>query len=128
MKIHPFPRSSLTKIVGPLDVGKVFACVGTVQALASLIRPIYNEIYLATLEWHAGFVYCIACAIIVGLIFSSVYVYVFMRINHPGLLHPEREEGNGEDNDGFDGNKEVEAIEALESAVVGSQPQDTKGG
>ncbi len=47
-------RSALSKIVGETDVGKVFACVGAIQAAVGLISPIYNLIYIATYEWHEG--------------------------------------------------------------------------
>ena len=53
-------RSTVSKIVGSDDVGKVFACIGAVQAGARLLSPLYNLLYLATLDWYIGFVFCIS--------------------------------------------------------------------
>jgi len=72
-------RSTLTKIVGEKDVGKVFACVGAIQALVGLFSPLYSLIYRNTLEWHPGFVYCISCTVLALMLVLTLYAYIFMR-------------------------------------------------
>jgi len=72
-------RSALTKIVGERDVGKVFACVGAIQALVGLVSPVYQLIYRATYDWHLGFVYCISCTILSLMLALTIYVFFFLK-------------------------------------------------
>ena len=68
-------RAALTKLVGGQDVGKVFACVGVVQAGSGFISPLYNLIYLETLDWHPGMPYCVAEMLLIFLIALSLYCW-----------------------------------------------------
>lgn len=72
-------RSALTKAVGPLEVGRVFACVGAMGAVVTLINPMYQAVYSATIEWYFGFVYCIADMVSILMIVISLYMCLFMR-------------------------------------------------
>ncbi len=78
-------RSALTKIVGEKDVGKVFACVGAIQAFVGLVSPIYQKIYSATYEWHLGFVYCVSCSLLLLMLTLTLYVFWFMKRNEKRL-------------------------------------------
>ena len=72
-------RSAMTKVVGPNEVGRIFACVGISGAVVQLIKPMYEKIYSATLDWYFGFVYCISDMITLTLMAMAVYIYFFMR-------------------------------------------------
>ena len=72
-------RVTLTKLVEPDEVGKVFACIGALQAGINLISPLYNLIYAATLEWHLGFVYCLSETLLVGMIIAAMYSYFYIK-------------------------------------------------
>ena len=72
-------RSAMTKAVGPKEVGRIFACVGISGAVVQLIKPLYEKIYSATLDWYFGFVYCISDMITLTLIAMAVYVYFYMK-------------------------------------------------
>merc|ERR1711892_912944 len=72
-------RSSLTKIVGSADVGKVFAAVGSLQAVMGFASPIFNIIYINTLDFYVGSVYLVVCGIFVVLLALLGYTYCFLR-------------------------------------------------
>lgn len=80
-------RAALTKIVGNQDTGKVFACIGVVQAGSGFIYPLYNVIYLNTLDSHAGMSYCVSETLIIILIALSIYSW--FRIRKFNKTHPE---------------------------------------
>lgn len=72
-------RATLTKIVGPLDVGKVFACVAAVQALSDLASPLYNIVYIASIEWHLGMTYCISATLLMVMLVVCTYTFFFLK-------------------------------------------------
>merc|ERR1712079_472261 len=72
-------RSALSKIVGEKDVGKVFACVGAIQALVGLLSPIYQLIYRATYDWYLGFVYVVAGSVLCIMLVQVIYVFFFLK-------------------------------------------------
>jgi len=72
-------RSTLTKIVGSEDVGKVFAAVGSLQALMGFASPIFNIIYINTLDTYVGLVYLIAAGIDAFLLILLAYIFFFLR-------------------------------------------------
>ena len=87
-------RSALTKIVGSGDVGKIFACVALVQAGSGLISPLYNIIYLNTLEWHVGFIYCINEILLIIMITASCYCTIRLSRYNERLAKSELEKIN----------------------------------
>lgn len=72
-------RAALTKIVGGNDVGKIFACIGVVQAGAGFISPLYNIIYLNTLDWHFGLIYCLNEVILIFMVTGAFYAGLKIR-------------------------------------------------
>jgi len=72
-------RSALTKLVGSSDTGKVFACVGAIQAIVGFLSPIYNLIYRATYDIYIGFVYGLSCSILAIMFCFTMYVNLYMR-------------------------------------------------
>ena len=72
-------RSTMTQIVGPSDVGKVFAAVGSLQALMGFASPIFNLIYIYTLDTYLGMVYIIICGIYALLLALLLYTLVFLK-------------------------------------------------
>ena len=69
----------MTKIVGPSDVGKVFAAVGSLQALMGFASPIFNLIYINTLDTYLGMVYIIICGIYALLLALLFYTLTFLK-------------------------------------------------
>lgn len=72
-------RSAMTKVVGPKEVGRVFACVALSAGVVQLIKPMYEKIYSATLDWYFGFVFCISDMITIVMICLAVYVFIYMK-------------------------------------------------
>lgn len=72
-------RSTLSKIVGEKDVGKVFACIGAIQAIFGLMSPIYQYIYKATYDFYLGFVYVVAMGILSLMLAQTIYVFFFLK-------------------------------------------------
>ena len=57
-------RSQITKLIGPLETGKVFAFMGALQALAPLVgRPLFGLLYHHTVR-EAPFAFLCVCAAI----------------------------------------------------------------
>merc|ERR1719351_504170 len=71
-------RSGLTKIIGPQDIGKVFACVASMQAIVELFGPVYHAIYLGTIDWYPGFAYCVSAFVLIFMIMMTVYCRWFV--------------------------------------------------
>jgi len=71
-------RSGLTKIIGPQDIGKVFACVASVQAIVELFGPVYHAIYLGTIDWYPGFAYCVSAFVLIFMIVMTIYCRWFV--------------------------------------------------
>jgi hypothetical protein len=86
-------------LVGADDIGKVFACIGALQTSVSLISPLYNLMYVATLEWHLGFVYCFSETILLVMIAVAAYTYFYIRKYGPKEVCAKDENGN--ENHGF---------------------------
>ncbi|XP_059088745.1 uncharacterized protein LOC131884867 [Tigriopus californicus] len=72
-------RATLTKIVGTLDVGKVFACVAAVQALSDLASPLYNIVYIASIDWHLGMSFCISATLLLVMLVVCIYANFFLK-------------------------------------------------
>lgn len=72
-------RSSMTKIVGEGDVGAVFACVGSLQAVFGFLSPLYNKLYAATLDWNPGAVYLVASGFYILMILIALYILIFLK-------------------------------------------------
>lgn len=72
-------RSSMTKIVGEGDVGAVFACVGSLQAVFGFLSPLYNKLYAATLDWNPGAVYLVASGFYLLMILIALYILIFLK-------------------------------------------------
>ena len=69
----------MTKIVGPSDVGKVFAAIGSLQACMGYASPIFNLIYIYTLDTYLGMVYIIICGIYALLLALLFYTLTFLK-------------------------------------------------
>ena len=65
--------------------GKIYACVAILQAVVEFASPLYNLIYVATLEWYLGFVYAILCVVLTMQLGMTSYMYVFMKIRNRKL-------------------------------------------
>ena len=85
-------RSTLSKLVGPDDVGKIFACIGVVQAAGRLVIPIYSMIYMATVEWYPAFVYCLMNGLIMLTLLGCIYCY--LKVKKLKLYEEEKKEEN----------------------------------
>ena len=72
-------RSSVSKMVGSDDVGKVFACIGAVKAIAQLFSPIYNLLYLATFDWYIGFVFCLSETMFLAMLAITIMCYFLIK-------------------------------------------------
>ncbi len=72
-------RAALTKIVGKKDVGKAFAVIGSVAAVANFIAPLYNVVYNLSLDGYLGTAYCIVAGLVAVNICTSGYAYFHMR-------------------------------------------------
>ena len=72
-------RACLTKVVDKDDIGKVFACVGAVQAMVGFLNPLYNLIYQETYDWHPGFCYCLSLTVLCFMISMTAYGSWFYR-------------------------------------------------
>merc|ERR1711953_758706 len=72
-------RSSMTKIVGEGDVGAVFACVGSLQAVFGSLSPLYNKLYAATLDSNPGAVYLVASGFYLLMILIALYILIFLK-------------------------------------------------
>merc|ERR1711894_768342 len=71
-------RSGLTKIIDHQDIGKVFACVASMQAIVELFGPVYHAIYLGTIDWYPGFAYCVSALVLIFMIAMTVYCRWFV--------------------------------------------------
>jgi len=71
-------RSSLSKLAGTADIGKVFAAVGALQALMGFASPVFNIIYVHTLDSFIGTVYLVTTGICVIIIALLIYCYFFL--------------------------------------------------
>ena len=89
--------SLLWKLSG--DSGAIFACVGSMQAIAGFFNPVYNKIYntvkrrknlnrmlliifhvlFQTLGWNPGAVYLVPCGFYFVILIILVYCLVFLR-------------------------------------------------
>jgi len=72
-------RSSMTKIVGQSDVGAIFACVAAGQAISGFATPLYNKIYVATMDWNVGTVYLVPCGIFAIMLSILIYCLLFLK-------------------------------------------------
>lgn len=72
-------RSIMTKIVDPMEVGRVFACTAAIGAFATLANPIYQAVYSATLQWYFGFIYCISDMVLIVALVTAIYIHLFLR-------------------------------------------------
>ena len=41
--------------------------------MVGLVGPLYNILYLATLDWHPGFAYCVSSVILIVMILMTIY-------------------------------------------------------
>ena len=41
--------------------------------MVGLVGPLYNILYLATLDWHPGFAYCVSSIILIVMILMTIY-------------------------------------------------------
>merc|ERR1712241_511852 len=67
-----------TKIVGRQDIGKVFACIASIQSVVELVGPVYHLIYLGTIDWYPGFAYCVSAFILIIMIVLTIYCRWFL--------------------------------------------------
>ena len=72
-------RSGLSKLVDESDVGKVLSLISCVNGLLNMIGPTYNIVYVETLDWHPGFIYCVASVFLVYEMSVALYVGFFLR-------------------------------------------------
>jgi len=72
-------RSSMTKLVGPGDVGKVFACVGSLQAITGFASPLYNLLYISTMDTFIGTVYAISAGVFGLQLLLLGYINFFLK-------------------------------------------------
>jgi len=72
-------RSALSKLVSSNDTGKVFACIGAIQAIVGFLSPIYSLIYRATYDLYLGFVYGLSCTILSIMFCFTIYVNLFVK-------------------------------------------------
>ena len=57
----------------------MFAAVGSLQALMGFASPIFNIIYINTLDTYVGLVYLIAAGIDAFLLILLAYIFFFLR-------------------------------------------------
>jgi len=72
-------RSSMSKIVGSGEVGKVFAAMGSIKALTGFAAPVFNYIYIQTLDTYVGSVFLVMAALYTINIALTLYVWVVLR-------------------------------------------------
>ena len=57
----------------------MFAAVGSFQALSGFASPLYNIIYLNTMDFYLGTAYLIGLAFVVILLLILLYCFVTLR-------------------------------------------------
>ena len=87
-------RSILSKIVGSEDVGKVtiilttfpynwvtkvYAAMGSIKALTGFAAPVFNWIYIQTLDTYVGSVFLVMAALYSIILALSGYVWLVLR-------------------------------------------------
>ena len=68
-------RATVSKLVDSSETGAIFSLFAFAQAFNFLISPLINLIYVETLEWHEGFVYCIQCIMSIGVIILGCLIF-----------------------------------------------------
>ena len=61
-------RSSLATLVNRGEVGAIFAVVAVLQAVTDCLSHLCQMIFMDTMDWHAGFVYCLNAMFFLSLI------------------------------------------------------------
>ncbi len=71
-------RLLLVMLVESDEVARSQGVMAVCAATARMLEPAYNAIYNATLDWHPGFIYCLASvlSILAICIFSGVHAFL----------------------------------------------------
>ena len=72
-------RSSLASLVDRGEVGSIFAAIAVVQAVSSCLSHLYQMIFVETITWHMGFVYCLNATFFLVVAAISIYLLIFYR-------------------------------------------------
>jgi len=72
-------RSTMSIVVGAGDAGKVFACVGSLQAITGLAAPLYNLLYIATMDSNLGAVYLLSGGLYTLVLIIVIYIQIFLK-------------------------------------------------
>ena len=108
-------RATVSKLVDPSETGAVFALLGFVQAFNFLVSPLINLLYVDSLDWHEGFVYCVQSLFSIVLMGCAAVVAVYVAKRGQWRLEKEVKV-NGDDPD-------VGGVEGVdnEAAVVADE-------
>ncbi len=73
-------RMLLVAVVLAEEVARSQGLVAVCETLAAMMRPAYEGIYNATLDWHPGMVYCLASVLNVAVVAIFLAIYVLRRV------------------------------------------------
>ncbi len=72
-------RVLLVSIVDHSEVARSQGLISMMAYVSGMIRPLFDLIYNTTLEWHFGFVYCLASVLNLAAVVTFVAVHGLRR-------------------------------------------------